>query len=524
MINCCQMVLLYTCVGLLGMLALGALTVFVRSQMRRLSVHLQKVGRFNALFALLAVAMLVVYGGTKPQPTPTPPSPPATMSDLAITLGEGVSGVSLTIGESKYEVTSSTTYQVSAGTAITLNEIYYADGYTTGMTTVTGLTGENPYTAGEANCSITVTGTKNGGGGPGGDQPEDAGAYVLYETVQGVAPSVASTFDGYLYDASGNAKGSIQVKVGKPNRKTKLASVKATVIGLDGKKKKLKAADNRGKVLIAADGPTTVALTGGEPCTLTLGATGMSGTYGSSSIDGALNVFVSKAAADKAVASTVLGKWKGAVNVAWPGAQGWNGLSVTIANKGRAKVSGTLADGTKVRAKGQFAVGEEWCCVPVVVSKKARLAFNVWLPKDATRAALPAVVGLGEPIVGKPGTLKAGAAFKLGAVMGDAKYEAYLPDGMAVEGGAKWTLPKAGKVQLAKDGTVDESKLGKNPSALKLTYKVKDGTFKGSFKVYADVNGKPKATTAKVVGVLVNGVGYGVATIRNVAAVPVTIE
>ena len=109
MINCCQMVLLYTCIGLLGMLALGALTVFVRSQMRWLSAHLQKVGRFNALLALLAVAMLVVYGGTKPPPSP------ATTSDLAITLGEGVSGVSLTIGDSKYEVTSSTTYQVSAG-------------------------------------------------------------------------------------------------------------------------------------------------------------------------------------------------------------------------------------------------------------------------------------------------------------------------------------------------------------------------------------------------------------------------
>ena len=93
-----------------------------------------------------------------------------------------------------------------------------------------------------------------------------------------------------------------------------------------------------------------------------------------------------------------------------------------------------------------------------------------------------------------------------------------------MKGGAKWTLPKAGKVQLAKDGSVDQSKLGENPSALKLTYKAKDGSFKGSFKVYADVNGKPKATTAKVVGVLVNGVGYGVATIRNVAAVPVTIE
>ena len=125
--------------------------------------------------------------------------------------------------------------------------------------------------------------------------------------------------------------------------------------------------------------------------------------------------------------------------------------------------------------------------------------------------------------VGKPGMLKGGATFRLGAAMGDAKYDAYLPDGLAVTGGAKWTLPKAGKVQLAKDGTVDASKLGENPSALKLTYKAKDGSFKGSFKAYADVGGKPKGTTVKVMGVLVNGVGYGTATVKGGSA-PVTVE
>ena len=40
-------------------------------------------------------------------------------------------------------------------------------------------------------------------------------------------------------------------------------------------------------------------------------------------------------------------------------------LSVTIAAKGKVKVIGTLADGTKVSASGQLIVGEEWCCVPV---------------------------------------------------------------------------------------------------------------------------------------------------------------
>ena len=95
---------------------------------------------------------------------------------------------------------------------------------------------------------------------------------------------------------------------------------------------------------------------------------------------------------------------------------------------------------------------------------------------------------------------------------------------MAVAGGAKWTLPKAGKVQLSKDGAVDQSKLGENPSALKLTYKAKDGTFKGSFKAYSDANGKPKGATVKVTGVLVNGTGYGAVTVKGGGGVAVTVE
>ena len=366
-------------------------------------------------------------------------------------------------------------------------------------------------------------------------EPEPAECPVLYAEVTGAAPLAASTYEGYLYDANGNVKGTIQVKVGKPNAKTGLAAVKATVVGMDGKKKTLKAAD-KGKAQIAADGPTTVPLAGGEMCEVVLGAKGMSGTYGAYAVDGALNVFTSKDAADKAVASGALGKWQGAVNVAWqddgaarPEAAPYQTLSVTIAAKGKAKVAGTLADGTKVSAKGQLVVGEEWCCVPVAYVKKGvTLMFNVWLPLNgaAGRDAppYPMVVGLGDAIVGKPGTLKAGATFRLGDELGDAKYEAYLPNGVPVGGGAKWTLPKAGKVQLAKDGAVDAAKLGENPSALKLTYKAKDGTFKGSFKAYSDVNGKPKGTTMKVAGVLVNGVGYGAVTVKGGSGVAVTIE
>ena len=91
--------------------------------------------------------------------------------------------------------------------------------------------------------------------------------------------------------------------------------------------------------------------------------------------------------------------------------------------------------------------------------------------------------------------------------------------------GAKWTLPKAGKVAYLRGTTdVDAAKLLENPSALKLTYTAKTGAFKGSFKAYAEVNGKPKATTVNVTGVLIDGVGYGAATVKKVGGVVVTIE
>ena len=135
----------------------------------------------------------------------------------------------------------------------------------------------------------------------------------------------------------------------------------------------------------------------------------------------------------------------------------------------------------------------------------------------------PFVAGLGDTIVGKPGTLKGGAAFS--ATWGQAALP-YLPNGVPVTvNGAKWTLPKAGKVAYLRGTTeVDAAKLLENPSALKLTYTAKTGAFKGSFKAYAEVNGKPKATTVNVTGVLIGGVGYGAATVKKVGSVPATIE
>lgn len=102
----------------------------------------------------------------------------------------------------------------------------------------------------------------------------------------------------------------------------------------------------------------------------------------------------------------------------------------------------------------------------------------------------------------------------------------------------KWAKPKKG-VELkdlpiydetsGKGLVIDDSKGKTNLSGLKLAYTPKKGTFNGSFKVYA-LEGEGKATklkkyTVKARGVVVDGVGYGIATCKKPAAKwPVAIK
>ena len=110
--------------------------------------------------------------------------------------------------------------------------------------------------------------------------------------------------------------------------------------------------------------------------------------------------------------------------------------------------------------------------------------------------------------------------------------EDLLPDGESVIAkGGKWAFNKAATVKLSKDKTKaewDTSKGKTNLSSMKLTYTPKTGLFKGSFKVYAleDTSGgkkKLKKYTANVTGVVVDGTGYGQATIKKPAVGPWTV-
>ena len=354
--------------------------------------------------------------------------------------------------------------------------------------------------------------------------PEPVVVPELYEAVEGAAPTVASEYNGYLYDEkSGAVKGTIQVKVGKPGKKDGKATVKATVV-VGTKKIALKGAE-MGKASIASDGPTEIELVGkgAEECSVLLGAYGITGYYGAYIIDGARNIFSSKDKGDRAEAKDALDKCLGSRMVIWDGGS----VSVSIAAKGKVKVSGTLASGAKVSATAVLLVGEEWNCVSVA-APKANLSFVLWISRDGKTTM---VEGLGDDVlVGNAGTLADGAVFSVptdaalwSAIPGEVLTE-YLPNGVPVtKKGTKWTLPKVGRITMKK-GVIDVSKAGENPSGLKLTYKSLDGTFKGSFKVYAENKGKLKATTVNVTGFLLNGIGFGTATIKKVGSVSIRIE
>ena len=346
----------------------------------------------------------------------------------------------------------------------------------------------------------------------------------LYDEIAGTVPATAaSEYGGYVVDADGVVKGTILVKVGKANKNTGLASVKATV-QIGAKKTSLKAS-GKGSAAIASGGPTEIELAGGEKCRIVLGADGLSGNYGAYTIDGARNFFASKDKAEANAADALLAKLPGAVNVVWNGGS----ASVTLAKKGKAKVSGMLSDGkTKISASSTLLVGEEACCVPVI-APKANLAFTVWYLSDGGE---PVVEGLGDgAVVGAAGKISAGAKFRidgkaLATVVG-ANVLPYLPDGVSVaQNGTKWVVAggaKAGKIAI-KNGVLDDSNAGANPSGLKLAYKAKDGTFKGAFKAYYMEKGKLKSVAVGVTGVMVGKVGYGTATVKKLGSVAVRIE
>ena len=357
------------------------------------------------------------------------------------------------------------------------------------------------------------------------------GAYSLIGgAFDGVVPvDAASVYDVYLYWEN-VIYGTIQVKIAKPkmNKKLGKTTAKTTIaIQILGEKK----VSVKGELDVEL-GKLEAVAKDGRKLALEFGLNGMTGSFGDYVVDGARNLFSSKDKAEKVSAEAVLAPWLGTFNMFCDA----GALSVTVAKKGKVTVKGTVG-GEKVSAKSQALIGEEMICIPVVYSKKAvNLAFSLWLPLDGGEVE---VVGI-DAVVGRAGALNPGAMFRInGGILSDiagviSSIDGFslLPEDLSVDAsGSKWIVcgnAKAAKVAY-KQGvlSIAPGKKGgeiANASGLKLKYKAKDGSFTGSFTVYALEKDKLKKHKASVSGVLVDGVGYGTATIKKLGSWDVTIQ
>ena len=102
----------------------------------------------------------------------------------------------------------------------------------------------------------------------------------------------------------------------------------------------------------------------------------------------------------------------------------------------------------------------------------------------------------------------------------------WLPVSQGFSSGSRWAFPRKGSVKYVRaSGTFVNSGADTNASGLKQTYTPSTGYFKGTFLLYY----KSSATrvgklTANVTGYVVDGVGYGTATIRGFGTFDVLIS
>lgn len=322
--------------------------------------------------------------------------------------------------------------------------------------------------------------------------------------------------------------GRVTVKIGKASKKD-VSKVTAT-IQFVGSSRKVTIRDS----VEITSGKFSAKASDGRELSLFFKRGGVvRGTFDGQDVEGYYDYFSSsEKSSAKTECETVLNRLIGSYLLAYTSGGAWNGLVVSIANKGKVKISGKLASGTSVSLTSLLMVGEDSCYIPVVSTKaKVPLACCLYLSRDGSKRS---VAGLGEDaVLTTIAPLSAGCKFAVDASMknllgGYTLCEQFLPNGVTVTpSGRKWIVAggaRAGRIRLV-DGKVVNLANSDNPSGLKLTYTAKSSSFKGSFKLYAlNAAGGLKSFTASVTGIVVYGCGYGTATVKGFGAIPVTIS
>lgn len=355
-------------------------------------------------------------------------------------------------------------------------------------------------------------------------------APVLFEDPTAGEFAGGDAFTGWVRDAAGQIVGTVAIKAGKPN-KNGVSKITMTILRLGEKKKTLKGESSTGAGV-------KVELSGkGETATVQFGADGFVGQYGEFTLEGGRNVFASRDPNAKEKAD-MFARWLGVYTVAMlpdstgaARADGWCALSVAVAKGGKAKVTGTMCDGTKVSASAQMIAGDNGtACVPVLAQlysgKSGGFAFLLWVGDggirvtdahewDATSAKVPFKATWAEIRAGTPDRNPEKMVFAvdpgLTRLVDGAVLTNLLPvaESLVVEG-ARWKT-------AAKPSRVDRFGVAAGPNAgsLKVSYTAKSGLFKGSFKAFYNAGDKVKSETAKFTGVVVDGRGYGSAVFKK---------
>ena len=351
----------------------------------------------------------------------------------------------------------------------------------------------------------------------------------------------AATYMGWIDAEDGGLAGAVTLKVMKGRNGVAKATATVTLVG----ERKVTI-----KGTIDANG-----LGQGDLAGLVLGANGLSGTIKvkgvSYEIDGARDVTKTRGDSEQAVLNGLKGKvWTlaffpaGSYDELPMDARGFIGLSVTMAAKGNTKVTGTLPNGARVNAKGTAIVGGDTCCVPVVYTKgKDSFGFVLWFDRSGNALDVTEISNWKSTGAGFSVALELDAFDALSPITGTTAFHVdqddlpeidgvlteFLPVDEPVTAGSRWTVNKAATIKYKK-GVFDQAAYDKgvaagktNASALRLTYTAKTGVFKGTFKVYTLQAGKLKKLSAKVNGVVCDGIGYGYAQIRKVGSFPIFV-
>ncbi|MDD4018914.1 MAG: hypothetical protein PHV28_13340, partial [Kiritimatiellae bacterium] len=214
--------------------------------------------------------------------------------------------------------------------------------------------------------------------------------------------------------------------------------------------------------------------------------------------------------------------------------QGAGYLTVTVGNRGAAKVAGILADGTKVSHSSRLILfdgcGPE-ACVPLFAPlyvKKGWVGGLLWLDPETRTLVTDRDIGwlirwekpgkgpdgfsvLLDACGGFYGTgTQLAAAYLFGADVGDVPY--YYTGGAAdwmafpqnvpvAVAGTRMTIAKGTKpVKVTENGVTQYAYGGGNPTSATLSFTLRTGIFKGKFSLYYDydLNGRLQHKTVSV--------------------------